>query len=222
VPVLVGGTGFFLKALTDPLFVEPELSADRREELRRYLEPKSDQELHEWLQRLDPEAARRHGERRDRQRMTRALEVVLLTGRTLGWWHQHAQPVGHAIRPLSFLLELPREELYGRINARVEEMVERGLVEEVRELVAAGFDERAPGLKTTGYLELLPYLGGEIDLPTAVDAIQRASRRYARRQSTWFRHQLPADTIRLDAREPLEQLVRRVTRQWEVGSADRH
>jgi tRNA dimethylallyltransferase len=221
VPILVGGTGFFLKALTDPLFAEPELSPTRREQLKRYLATKSETELRDWLQVSDAGAARRHGERGDRQRMARALEVVLLTGRTLGWWHEHAQPAAPGLRPLCFVLELPRDELYRRINTRVEEMIEQGLVEEVRGLVGQGFDERAPGMKTTGYLELLPYLRGEIDLATAVDAIQRASRRYARRQNTWFRHQLPNDTIRLDAGEPLEQLVARVTAQWEVCSADR-
>jgi tRNA dimethylallyltransferase len=121
-----------------------------------------------------------------------------------------------------FVLELPREELYRRINQRVLTMIEHGLVEEVRSLLRAGFDQESPGLKTTGYVELLPYLRGEVDLATAVDAIQSATRRYARRQHTWFRHQLPAYRP-LDARAPHASLVERVLHVWqgEVTSANR-
>lgn len=221
-PILVGGTGFFLKALLQPLFPEPELPAARREQLKRYLQTKSEPALRAWLQACDPvSAGRRAGEGGDRQRLARALEVVLLTGRTLGWWHQHT-PTEPALKPLCFLLELPRAELYRRINQRVLVMIDQGLVEEVHGLDTAGFDQAAPGMKTTGYGELLPYLRGVTGLSDAVDAIQRATRRYARRQATWFRHQLPADTIRLDATASLEQLARHVVEEWEASSADRH
>lgn len=222
VPILVGGTGFFLKALLQPFFTEPPLPEARREQLKRYLQTKSEPELRAWLRASDPVIATRiDGPGSDPQRVARALEVVLLTGRTLGWWHQHARPTDAGLEPLCFLLELPRDQLYRRINQRVLTMIEQGLVEEVRGLLAAGIDRHAPGMKTTGYFELVPYLLGETELPVAVDAIQRATRRYARRQGTWFRHQLPADTIRLDARDTLDTLVGQVVAEWEVGSADR-
>ena len=209
VPVLVGGTGFFLKALTDPMFAEPELPASR-EALKSYLQHQSAEELLRWLGQLDPRAAERLSVQGGRQRMMRALEVVLLTGRTLGWWHEQSPPIHDPVNVLTFALELPRDELYRRINHRVHAMVENGLVEEVSRLVARGFDDRAPGMNATGYIEMLPYLRGEYDLATAIDAIQRATRRYARRQMTWFRHQLPAGTTWLDARQPLDELVGRI------------
>lgn len=222
VPILVGGTGFFLRALTHPLFREPELDASRRERLKRWLAQRGETELRAWLRVLDPVSAAALESEGGRQRIARALEVALLTGRPLSWWHANA-PAEYA--PLSlrvFVLDLPRDELYRRIDARVHEMLAAGLVDEVRRLVAAGFDERAPGMNATGYVELLPFLRGEVGLEQAVDAIQRATRRYARRQLTWFRHQLPPDAVRLDATVPRQALVDEIERVWreeeEAGS----
>jgi tRNA dimethylallyltransferase len=213
-PLLVGGTGFFLKALTDPMFIEPELPTGRREALRNWLSDKATTDLLRWLTLLDPEAAPRLARGGGRQRQVRALEIVLLTGRPLVWWQQQTQPAEPALAPLVFVLEQPREALYRRINSRVIEMVEAGLVDEVRGLLERGYDERAPGLNATGYIELIPYLRGRTDLARAIDAIQRATRRYARRQHTWFRHQLPPGAIRLDARLPLPDLVGTIMMAW--------
>jgi tRNA dimethylallyltransferase len=91
-------------------------------------------------------------------------------------------------------------------------MVQAGLVDEVRELLGSGYDERAPGMNATGYVEMLPHVRAEYDLATAVDAIQRATRRYARRQHTWFRHQLPDNAVKLDARQDVHSLVEQITR----------
>jgi tRNA dimethylallyltransferase len=212
VPILVGGTGFFLKAMLQPLFDEPEMPAAQREQLKQYFREKSPEQLRRWYEtvRSSGEPARPTS---DPQRMSRALEVALLTGYTLEWWHAREPAHAHQPAPLCFLLDLPRTELYERINQRVLDMIDAGLVEEVRSLVARGYDEHTPGMNTTGYIELLPYLRGETDLASAVDAIQRATRRYARRQATWFRHQLPPDTIHLEAREPLDVLVAAVLEQ---------
>jgi tRNA dimethylallyltransferase len=213
VAVLVGGTGFFLKALLEPLFDEPDLPSARREKLKQYLQSKSPEQLRRWYGHVS-RAGGAVRELSDPQRISRALEVAFLTGYTLEWWHARAPTPKKEIRPLSFLLDLPRAQLYERINRRVLDMVAAGLVEEVRALFERGYDEQTPGMKTTGYIELLPYLRGETDLASAIDAIQRATRRYARRQATWFRHQLPADTILVDAREPLESQVAVVLAQW--------
>lgn len=209
-PILVGGTGFFLKSLTVPMFAEPELPPTR-DALKAYLQQLPAEELLRWLRQLDPLAAARLAQQGGRQRMTRVLEIALLTGRTLDWWHQHATPAA-PLPVTTFVLDLPRAELYERINRRVQAMVGAGLVEEVAALLARGFDERAPGLNATGYLEMLPYLRGQYDLATAVDAIQRATRRYARRQLTWFRHQLPHDAIWLDARRATADLVTEIVK----------
>src|SRR5690554_6286024 len=132
VPLLVGGTGFFLRALTDPLFQEPDLPVERRERLKKYLDSQSDETLMRWLEILDPESAATLRAQGGRQRIARALEVALLTGRTLPWWQRHAPPQMMPIHPLVFVLDLPREQLYQRINARVHDMIDAGLVDEVR------------------------------------------------------------------------------------------
>lgn len=214
VPLLVGGTGFFLRALTDPLFQEPDLPVERRERLKKYLDSQSDETLMRWLEILDPESAATLRAQGGRQRIARALEVALLTGRTLPWWQRHAPPQMMPIHPLVFVLDLPREQLYQRINARVHDMIDAGLVDEVRGLLEHGYDLGDPGMNATGYVEMIPYLRGEYSLDDAIDAIQRATRRYARRQLTWFRHQLPPDAVWLDATRPRHELADTIAEMW--------
>ena len=223
VPVLVGGTGFFLKALTDPMFAEPPLP-DTRSNLRHVLQGKTSDDLLRWLDTLDPQAAERFRRHGGRQRMMRALEVVLLTGQPLSWWHEHSPPIHPPVPLMAFVLELPRDVLYERINRRVVEMVELGLAEEVRSLVRAGYEQNSPGMNATGYSEMLPFLRNETSLAEAIDAIQRATRRYARRQLTWFRHQLPPGAHLLDAQSAPGELAETIVGIWEreVESANRH
>lgn len=201
--IIVGGTGFFLRALFQPLFREPDLPEDRREPLRRFLYRMDDAALARWV------AALEGGELpRDRQRLARRLEVALLSGRTLRWWHEHAPPVHPPLRAPIAVLELPRERLYERIDRRVESMVEQGLLAEVRALREAGFvPGTAPGLNATGYPEMMAVLEGQITVREAVTLTQAATRRYARRQETWFRNQLPANAIRLDGTRSLAALA---------------
>ena len=215
VPVLVGGTGFFLRALTQPMFSEPPLDKARKEALKRYLERYSRVELLRWLRALDQVSAARMTTEGGRQRIARAIEIALLTGRTLTEWHAQAQPE-KPLHFVTFVLELPRDLLYERINQRVDQMIDEGLVEEVRGLLDAGFDQQSPGLNATGYSELIPYLRGEVSLEEAKDAIRRATRSYARRQTTWFRHQLGPDAIRLDATRPPSELTDEIVQR--VGS----
>ncbi|HUE95312.1 MAG TPA: tRNA (adenosine(37)-N6)-dimethylallyltransferase MiaA, partial [Longimicrobiaceae bacterium] len=118
-PILVGGTGFFLRALTHPIFREPPLDAARRTALAGYLAGLDEAELHRWLSALDPPSADRLGGWGGRQRLLRALELPLLTGRTLPWWHQHSPPEEPPLRPLVFVLHLPRQALVEAIDRRV-------------------------------------------------------------------------------------------------------
>jgi tRNA dimethylallyltransferase len=120
------------------------------------------------------------------------------------------------------VLELDRAALYERINTRVAQMVAHGLVEEVQQLMALGYDEHAPGMNTTGYKELIPYLRGTDSLPAAIDAIQRATRAYARRQITWFRHQLSEPVLRIDAALPEQEIVETIVREWRKHNAHRN
>jgi tRNA dimethylallyltransferase len=221
-PILVGGTGFFLRALTHPMFREPPLDPARKEALKQLLNRKERAELLSWLRRLDPDGATRAvAAGAGRQRIARMIEVVLLTGRTLHWWQQHSGTAA-PVKALTVVLTLDRATLYDRINRRVVEMLDAGLVDEVAGLLARGFDEHEPGMKTTGYIELIPYVKGEITLAEATDAIQRATRGYARRQITWFRHQLAQPVVELDAAMPHNELVDRIVREWREYNANRN
>lgn len=218
VPMLVGGTGFFLRALTHPIFQEPELDADRRAGLHRWMERQTDEELHRWLAALDPESAERLREWGGRQRLMRALEVPLLTGRTLPWWHRNAPPAQTPVSVLPFVLEVPRDRLYAGIDRRVTEMVEAGLLDEVRGLVER-YGEDAPGLNAHAYIELFPYFRGERTLDQALELARRNTRAYTRRQLTWFRRQLPEGAVWLDATRPRGELAGEIVRRWREASA---
>ncbi|MFW6206185.1 MAG: tRNA (adenosine(37)-N6)-dimethylallyltransferase MiaA, partial [Gemmatimonadota bacterium] len=217
VPLIVGGTGFFLRALTAPLFREPPLDRDRRERLKTFLDGLPDGALARWLAVLDPESAERLAEQGGRQRVLRALEMALLTGRPLGWWHRHRAAEGEGLDVVTFVLSLPRDVLYDRINRRVDAMLDAGLVDEVAGLLERGYDPEDPGMTATGYPEIAAYLkgSGEPSLEAAADRIRRRTRGYARRQLTWFRNQLPEDTTWLDGTRPMEELVDEVVERWE-------
>jgi tRNA dimethylallyltransferase len=214
VPFLVGGTGFFLRALTHPIFREPELDPERRGRLASFLGTLADEELHRWLERLDPSTAERLRSWGGRQRLLRALELPLLTGRPLSWWHRNAPPAEEPMPVLAFVLDVPRERLDTAIDRRVSGMVEAGLLDEVRGLVAAGYGADSPGMRAHGYQELLPYLRGEIPLDEALDDVRRATRAYSRRQLTWFRNQLPEGTVWLDGSRPHAELADRIVSHW--------
>jgi tRNA dimethylallyltransferase len=222
VPILVGGTGFFLRALTHPMFNEPPLDAARKERLKGVLNQKSREELLAWLGHLDPVGAARVTDEAGRQRIARMIEVVLLTGHPLHWWQRQPANDAAPINALTVVLTLDRAALYERINQRVVEMVSSGLVQEVETLLARGYDEHTPGMKTVGYIELIPYLRGQTTLAEAVDAIQRATRGYARRQITWFRHQLAEPVVEIDASLPRAEIVDLIVREWRQKHENRN
>ncbi len=212
VPVLVGGTGFFLRALISPMFKEPPLDPTRVRALRAFLNDLSREELFGFLTRLDPPEPSEP--EKDRQRLTRSVEVALMTGRPLSWWHSQIDADQEPLSGLVVLLDPPRDALYETINERVGEMVREGLVEEVRRLLEAGYGAEDPGMTGAGYREIIRYLQGGLTLEEATDEIRRSHRRYARRQTTWFRHQLPQDTVTLDGMTPREERVERVLEAW--------
>jgi len=222
VPILVGGTGFFLRALTHPIFSEPPLDPARREALRGWLSRLDEDVLHAWLARLDPEAAQRLSAWGGRQRLLRTLEVPLLTGRTLAWWHRESPPEAPAVQLTVFVLDPPRERVYRAIDERVGAMAEAGLLGEVETLLRAGHDQRSPGMNATGYAELIPVLRGEETLEAALELVRKRTRAYARRQLTWFRHQLPAGAVWLDASRPRTELVEEIVRRYTALAVDEH
>jgi tRNA dimethylallyltransferase len=207
-PVVVGGTGLYIRALADGLFREPPLDPDRRARLAGWTAHADG--LGRWAARLDPGYSGG-----GRQRAARTVEVTLLTGRALSWWQRRAKAQG-VMRPWYVRLSLPRAVLHRRIAERVAAMLAAGWVEEVRRLLAAGVDAAAPGLDAVGYREIVRHLRGGLAAEHLASAISASTRRYAKRQETWFRHQLGrAGLITLDATESPDEMAARILEQWE-------
>ena len=213
VPVLAGGTGFFLKAITEPVFSEPPLDSARLKKIRRYLSTLDYRVLAKWVEKLDPVRASLAIDGGP-QRMSRTIEVALLTGKPLSSWHRESPSDVAALTGLIIQLELPREEIDRRINDRVTYMVERGLVSEVRSLLEAGYTFDDPGMTATGYREIAHYLEGGQTLEEAMEEIRRNTRRYARRQLTWFRNQLPPSVCMIDATASIDVQATAVLDTW--------
>lgn len=208
-PVVVGGTGFYVRALADGLFREPEMDPARRERLRSWTGQR--EPLARWAARLDPQYTGG-----GRQRAARTVEVALLTGRPLSWWQREARVEG-VMRPWYLRLTAPRATLHARILQRAERMIAGGWVEEVRALLAGGLSPDAPGLDAVGYPEVVRHLAGSLPAEQLVAAIAIATRRYAKRQETWFRHQLEGHpVISLDASGSPEALAGRIVELWEA------
>jgi tRNA dimethylallyltransferase len=207
-PVVVGGTGLYVRALAEGLFREPALPARQRAELQSWLDRLPDAEVVRWAGRLDP-GFRGGG----RQRALRAIELALLTGYPLSHWQHTARAAG-AITPWYVLLRVPRPVLHRRIRQRADEMVRRGLIEEVAAVLAEGHEPRAPGLDAVGVREAVQYLHGLRSRDSVAEAIATSTRQYAKRQETWFRHQLGAPALVLDATRPPEEVAAEIADSW--------
>jgi tRNA dimethylallyltransferase len=190
-PVFVGGSGLYFKALTRGLSAVPPIPADIREGVRARLDRDGVEALHAALARRDPASAERL-KSRDRTRIARALEVVEATGRSLTDWHRDGLPPLLPQGTFSALfLAADRDQLYARIDARFDTMLSAGALEEVAVLAARHLDPLLPAMKAHGVPALLRHLNGEITLEEAAAIGRGDTRHYAKRQFTWFRHQLP-------------------------------
>jgi tRNA dimethylallyltransferase len=207
-PVVVGGTGFYVRALADGLFREPPIDADARGKFRAWAADAP--ALGAWAARLDPEY--RGG---GRQRASRTVEVALLTGRPLSAWQREAKAEG-AMRPWYVRLTAPRRFLHDRIARRVVAMLRAGWIDEVRQLLQAGVAPDAAGLDGVGYRDVIAHLQGDVAEHELVGAITTSTRQYAKRQETWFRHQLIGHpVVTLNATDPPNVLARRIVELWE-------
>ena len=187
-PIVVGGTGLYLRALLEGLFPGPQRSEELRERLRERAGKKGGEHLHQVLRRLDGEAAAKiHAN--DVPKLIRAIEVCLTSRRKMTeMWKQGRDPLT-GFRVLRLGLTPNRDALYARINQRAQHMFDAGLVEETKRLLAKYGDAARP-LSTLGYKQAFQLLRGEIDSKTAVQSAQQAHRNYAKRQMTWFRREL--------------------------------
>ncbi len=208
-PVVVGGTGLYVRALAEGLFAEPSLDAAKRRSLDAWTARLEPIELLRWAARLDP-GFRGGG----RQRAARAIEVALLSGHPLSYWQQAARAQG-SLDPWYIVLTVPRPVLHQRIARRAEDMVRRGLIEEVAAVLAEGHGARTPGLDGIGVREAVEYLHGARPRESVAEAVAVGTRQYAKRQETWFRHQLAGQVVTLDATRSPEKLAAEIATLWE-------
>jgi tRNA dimethylallyltransferase len=190
-PIVVGGSGLYIRILINGIFPSPPASTSIRKRLKSEAERAGIDALYERLRGLDP-AYSDVAAPTDLRRIVRALEVFELTGSPFSAWHERHKAAAKPRDAFSICLIRSRENLYERINARVDEMFERGLVEEVRGLCERGYTDALRQLRPLGYIEALDYLDGDIDLANAIRLTKQNSRHYAKRQTTWFKKEKAA------------------------------
>jgi tRNA dimethylallyltransferase len=207
--VIVGGTGLYIKALVDPLFSAPEVDPLQRAKLGRELEEMPLPELRRWCEELDP--ARAH---LGRTQLLRAIETALLSGSRISDLHaEHKAATAVAVQDerVAYLVVDPGSTLASRIETRVDGMLKGGWVEEVRELMRS-VPPDAPAWKASGYSMIREHVAGRLDLSSTRERIIIETRQYAKRQRTWFRHQLPPAAVTVI--NPEDSQARAVVRDW--------
>ena len=186
VPLVVGGTGMYIKSLLYGVFDESGNDAEIRSELIERVAAEGLGSLYNELRRKDPEAAS-HIQPGDRLRIIRALEVYYATGKPISELQRKSREQGARYSYRLVILDRNRDDLYKRINQRVDTMIQTGFVEEVRSLLEKGYTRDSPGLKALGYRQIIDYLKGGIHISEATESIKKDTRNYAKRQLTWFR-----------------------------------
>lgn len=186
-PILAGGTGLYVRAVIDPYnFIPANTDWELRSRLRQQAREVGLEALYNRLSEVDPVAAERIHPN-DERRIIRALEVYQTTGQPLSFWEQQPDEQRPMYDLIMIGLHRPRPELYDRINRRVDLMLEHGLLEEAQNLLAQGLDEKFIANQAIGYKEFFAYLRGEESLAEATEKLKQGTRRYAKRQLTWFR-----------------------------------
>ena len=186
IPIICGGTGFYIKALLKGIFKSPDIPTEIRQTLREAAEEQGTEFFYRKLKQIDPESARRINEN-DANRIIRALEVYETTGKTITQLWKEDTRGKRKFQTISIIIREDRDILYNRINDRVDEMIDNGLLNEMKELVNRGYNRTDPGMNTVGYKELSPYLDGEKELADCIDKIKQNTRNFAKRQLTWYR-----------------------------------
>ena len=185
---LVGGTGFYLRALATQFFAAPEIDEALRPRLLKLMQRKGAAHLHKLLARVDATTAQRYAPN-DWSRISRALEVYFSSGKPFSVWQAESPelPTPEAARLHYLVLQPPREELYERINRRADLMIEQGLVQEIENLLASGVPPDAKAFGAHGYKRFVEYLQGRRTLESAVEQMKLDTRHYAKRQWSWWR-----------------------------------
>lgn len=205
--IFVGGTGLYFRALADGIPQMPDIPAAIRQHWRATMGECGAPYLHDILTRRDPEAARQL-RASDGQRIVRALEVLEASGRSiLAWQKDGARPLIDRASARFLVIEPDRAALVDRIERRFDAMVANGALEEVRQLSALGLDPTLPAMKAIGVRELQAALAGTTSIAAAIERAKVATRQYAKRQATWFRHQLGSEWRRLGPSDDMETTI---------------
>jgi tRNA dimethylallyltransferase len=207
-PIVVGGSGLYIRVLIQGIFPAPPASSSIRNRLKREAEERGVHVLHERLASVDPGYARVAAPT-DLRRIVRALEVFELTGSPFSAWHERHRAARKPREAFMVGLTRPREDLYRRIDGRVDQMFEGGLVQEVQALCERGHANALKNLRALGYIEVVDYLEGRLSLDEAIRLTKRNSRRYAKRQMTWFRKE-EVHWVELEPDDDAERAARKV------------
>jgi len=200
IPLVVGGTGLYLRALLKGIFQGPGKKPGLRGRLNEISRRRGTEFLHRMLARKDPDSAARI-QANDLVRIVRALEINLITGGSISELQkEHVPLAGYSVVKIG--LNLPREELYDRINRRVERMFDAGFVKETERLLLAGFSPDSKGFEALGYRHAVAVIQGELSLEESIELTQRETRRYSKRQMTWFRKEENVHWISLPGEAP--------------------
>ncbi|MFA4838346.1 MAG: tRNA (adenosine(37)-N6)-dimethylallyltransferase MiaA [Candidatus Neomarinimicrobiota bacterium] len=214
-PIFVGGSGLYIRALQKGIFAESRTDASIRAEIHQELDQKGIAALYNRLMAVDPEAAVKI-HLNDAKRISRALEIFLTTGKSPSQLYRE-QKTEPPFDYRSFVLDMPREDLYRRIDARGDQMISDGLVAEVQRLLGVGFRRNLDALMTLGYREVVKYLDGESSHDEMVAQIKQNTRHYAKRQITWFRNKISADWILVSPEDRPDEIARRIVEKLTIS-----
>ncbi len=215
IPIVVGGSGLYIKALVEGIFDDVDIDEDYRNELKFKREKFGNQSLYEDLIKVDPESASKMLPQ-NWKRVMRALEVYHLTGFPIGKFHKEHKRITEKVF-FQFGLEWDRDLLYKNINNRVDRMYKDGLIDEVKNILNMGYNKNINALNTVGYKEIISYLEGAISEERAIELIKRNTRHFAKRQMTWFRKNREIEWIKCDNSKKTEDITS-VIRKKVLGS----
>lgn len=194
-PILVGGTGMYIKALIDGISDVPDIDADLRANLRNAAAEKGTEFIYEKLQTKDPDVAKTLNAK-DTQRVLRAYEVLQQTGKSISYWHSKVQEPIFPKEQIKLYFLLPkRQKLYENCNKRFLQMVENGVLDEMKKIDQMQVPNGMPAMRAHGLRELILYLNDKMSLEDAIAISQQNTRKYIKRQTTWFRHQMSKPTL---------------------------
>lgn len=219
VPLVVGGTGLYINSLTHNLeFTEALCDMEYRKELQEMAELHGKAYVHSMLKNVDPVSYLRLHEN-DLKRVIRALEVYKHTGRTISEYQERSRekPVEYDIIMIG--INMDRQKLYDRINRRVDDMIGKGLVDEVKGLIDMGYDRKLTSMQGLGYKEIIGYIDGEYSLEKAVDILKQSTRHFAKRQLTWFRREERIHWINVEDFEGNEAMAKNIA-EYIAGKLD--